>query len=135
MSPKLIELYKAWRSHPLVWGVHDCVLWSARCVDVKLGTDYEHEVLKEYQYKTGLAAARYVRSRGGLGLMVSRYLGTLTCFGRLSQGDIVVTPFRPGVEILGVLAPNGVITTGPKGLVVLQFDISMKGWRLCPKHS
>lgn len=130
---QLEPLLKRYRSEPFEWGVNDCVLFTARCIDAQLGGySYLNLVSELYRYMTFRQAYRMMINLGGLEAATSHHLGEPTNWARLENGDVVLgRAMDRDVQLLGVLYNQGFLTTGPLGIVTMSMDYALKGWKLC----
>lgn len=76
------------RHLPFQWGSHDCVTWTAHCVQVISGTDYLADIRRPYKSKTG--AYRLIKSIAPtLADCVDLYL-TRIPVAQAKRGDVVM---------------------------------------------
>lgn len=97
----LSQFLRSRRDIPFQWGVNDCMLFPADCVQALTGIDFA----AEYRgYETEEQANALIDRHGGPIILVSKYLGpagrNIAVAGR---GDIVMTSYRA----LGVIDDKG----------------------------
>lgn len=86
---------------PLRYGIEDCCLFAADCVQAVTGVDPAREY-RGYDVRT---AARLLRRHGGLIGLVSSILGEPSPPNNMMEGDIVAVPGR-NKPALGVVLHN-----------------------------
>lgn len=132
MNAAIAELFRQYHRTPFRMGSHDCVLWCARCIDAQRGTQYEARIKEDFGSPTGLQACRIVRQAGGLVPLVERWLGPMTSWMNVEQGGLIALRVRKVIEIVGIVEPNGALTAGRHGLILIPYDHAIGGWP-CPR--
>lgn len=100
---------------PFEWGVHDCVLFAADCIEAMTGED----LAAEYRgtYSTSQGAAKIVHSAGveSLGDFLAMYLPE-TPVPFLQRGDIALCD-GPEWQFVGVCQGRTCVGPSEKGLI------------------
>lgn len=118
---------RAWR-----WGYHDCVTLGAKCADAVTDGDYALR-LQKFIYSDAKTAADIVAG-GGLRKLISDELGDPVAWVRCGHGDLVLCEHvdceRAFPEILTVHDGAQLLSAGSKGLVRVQMQYALCGWKI-----
>lgn len=130
---RLRAVVETYRHTPFAWTVHDCVLFAARCVDAQLGTRFEYNIPRDYQYDGPISALRIVIQAGGWENLIGRYLGPAVPATELSFGDVVLGHSVPPFErttLVGICDEELFMAPDSEGLVWLPMSYALTGWKL-----
>lgn len=97
------------------WGVHDCLLFSASCVEAITGVD----PAAKYRgtYSTALAAYRIMDTAGGIDHLIDSCMGEVRRPLAFAQrGDVVTMPDKKGRVAAGICLGNQCVFAGINGL-------------------
>ena len=111
------------------WGVHDCALYAADCVQACTGTDPAADLRGRYSTERG--AARLIRravGEGGLAALAAARLGAEIAPALAIRGDVGVADRGDGR--LALVVCNGPVWQGPgpDGIVIAQQPL--RAWRV-----
>lgn len=113
-------------ARPFAWGVHDCCLWAADCVQAQTGEDPASDVRGAYD--NARDAAALIKQHGGmaaLGVRAGAPIPPLLA----THGDIGLASHE-GRELLVLCNGDHWLATGPCGLVVLPLQLAINAWRV-----
>jgi len=130
---RLSPIVERYRHTPFVWSVHDCVLFAARCVDAQLGTRFEFNILRDYDYHEPVTAVRIVKQAGGWEPLITRYLGPSSNPTELSFGDVVLGHSMPPFErtsLIGICDEELFMAPDQHGLAWVSMENALMGWTL-----
>lgn len=120
---------------PFQYGQFDCVTFCAAWVDERAGTQHAADLRRRFPYTDAAGALEVLGKHGGLGPIVTEYLGFMQPPASLATGDIALL-IREAVDgqqqLLGIVAPSQVLVpwvTG--GVVAIARDFVVGGWA-CP---
>lgn len=111
------------------WGVHDCALYAADCVQACTGTDPAADLRGRYSTERGAARLiRRVAGEGGLAALASARLGAEIAPALAIRGDVGVA--NRGDGQLALVVCNGPVWQGPGpgGIVIAQQPL--RAWRV-----
>lgn len=111
------------------WGVLDCVLFAADCVEACTGVD--PAAAHRGTYSDAASAARVVLAHGGLAEIAASNLGTEVPPVLAQPGDIGLL-LNDGRECLAVCTGATWHAPGAGGVVALPMAQAMRAWRLVP---
>ena len=116
-----------WRKAPFEWGVNDCCLFAARCVDAISGSDWVGDLRGCYHDER--SALAYIKAEGGVEASVTRRLGASVPRLLARRGDVclVETPSGHG---LAVCVGGSVMIPGPAGLLSQALSTVLCAWRV-----
>lgn len=129
----LIAHIEANRETRFSWGVHDCLLWAASCVEAITGEDPAGEL--RGSYSDPLAAYRIIKAAGGFEQLVeSRIAGGASARTNVNlamRGDIVTTTDSKGRMAAGVCDGAHGVFPGPLVLTFIRRnELNPKAWRV-----
>lgn len=130
---RLRAVVENYRYTQFTWSVHDCALFAARCVDAQLGTRFETNIQRDYQYTSAVTALRIVIAAGGWEKLISRYLGPHVSPEQLEFGDVVLGHSMPPFDrttLLGICDEEYFMAPDSDGLSWLSMSQAITGWRL-----
>lgn len=108
------------------WGVNDCCLFVARCVDAMTDSDLEAQILSRYSDEA--SALRFIAEYGSLQAAVSHYLGEPVTRSP-QRGDACL--IHGGEDYaLGICLGGVIAAMGPTGLRHLPLSEVIKVWPL-----
>ena len=121
------------RQTPFKWGVHDCMLWAASCIEAVTDNDPAKDL--RGTYSTALAAIRIIDSYGGFNALVESLIdgGEEMRIHRnlASRGDLVTTTDERGHKALGICDTHHGVFPGPDGLTFIKRnDLDDEAWRI-----
>ncbi len=117
---RLAMTMRQYESAPFLFGVHDCGLFAARCVDAMTGSNWAGEL-----YTDRKGAARLLHSEGSLEAVVSRRLG-IPAEGEPVTGDVCqVAP-----HALGIFWAGSVAVLSARGLRLRPRASVLRHWRM-----
>jgi hypothetical protein len=129
--PRALEEHIQNQMHrPFEWGVHDCLLFAASCVEAVSGDDPAIEY--RGTYSTALAAYRIIDDAGGFDALIDSCLGVDRVHINLAQrGDVVSRTDEKSRTSAGVCVGAVYVFTGPSGLVFLpKQECNISAWRI-----
>jgi hypothetical protein len=121
---RLDEAIETYRSTPFAWGVHDCAMWTARCISLTTGVDLAAEF--RGKYRSYMSARQLTRQHGGLLGIVDGLL-TRCPVPCAMRGDVAATRTDQGSAI-GIVAGADVVFPGPRGLVFVELPRCTQAW-------
>lgn len=130
---RLRAVVDTYRRTPFAWTTHDCVLFAARCVDAQLGTRFEYNIARDYQYEGPISALRIVVAAGGWEALVTRYLGASVKAEKLEFGDVVLGHGPPPFEratLLGICDEELFMAPDTEALSWLPMSNAILGWKI-----
>lgn len=123
---RLAEFVEARASMPFEWGKNDCCLFAADAVQAMTGEDPAATLRG---YTSALAAHRLIDDAGGLGQLVSRFLGAPVSPLMAGVGDVVLLE-NEGRDLLGICNGTSAIGAGEHGMAVLGMDVARAAWKV-----
>lgn len=111
---------------PFSWGLHDCCLWAADCVQATTGTD--HAADYRGSYSNALQAARLMADLGGMAALGGR-AGPPIAPLQAGVGDVGLV-VQGGQETLAICAGDVWLAPAADGLAALPFDAARMAWRV-----
>lgn len=135
---RLNNTIEAARAMHFEWGINDCALFTARCVDAIVeGADMEATIAKRIadslvraSYKDGDDMNAVIEAEGGLRNIVTEYLGEPVPRLRARPGDAVLID-NDGQHILGVVSGHSAVCLNMgEGIVVVSLDLAICAWRV-----
>ncbi|MDP1686889.1 hypothetical protein [Hydrogenophaga sp.] len=112
---------------PFEWGVNDCCLWAADCVEALTGVDYAAAWRGTYSAAAG--AARLMDELGGVRAIATGALGDAVSPLLAGVGDLVLIE-QGGREMLGVCNGAEALVVGPAGLEAVSMPSARAAWRV-----
>ena len=109
------------------WGVHDCCLFAADCVEVITGHDYASQL--RGRYKNGREAQEVIKEYGSMEEMVSALLGASCEVAFAHRGDVVMFDTSDG-PALGICCGKQSVFAGRTGLVYHSTIKCSAAWRI-----
>ena len=123
----LEALVRQRRRMPFAWGVQDCGLWAADCVQAVTGEDIAADLRGTYKDEQG--AARVLKRLGGVAGIAAARLGPAVGPSSAQIGDVVLVQFV-GRDTLAVCMGNGTaMAPGVAGLVAVPTAQALRAWR------
>ncbi|CAB4176645.1 hypothetical protein UFOVP1672_29 [uncultured Caudovirales phage] len=112
------------------WGVWDCGLSAAKCVEALTGVDAASEYLGKYSTAEGSVRTLKKVSGGGLREAFTRLLGEPLESPKLAQrGDICLFETPLGDAVGWCIGPS-IAATGPDGLTYTRLKNADIAWRV-----
>lgn len=130
---RLSPIIETYRRIPFLWSVHDCVMFTARCVDAQIDTRLETFIQRDFRYDGPVSALRVLKKAGGWEPLISRYLGPSVPPEELEFGDPVLATNAPPMErteLMGICDEELLIAPGPFQLEWLPMKHAIRGWKL-----
>jgi hypothetical protein len=124
---RLDELIARNLTRPCVYGTHDCCLWAAADVEALTGRDPGAEY--RGTYASPLAAARLLKSLGGLDALADRWLPRLPSPRLAQRGDVVAIQSESG-PALAVNIGARIAAVSAEGLTFLPAAAALNAWRV-----
>jgi uncharacterized protein DUF6950 len=125
-QPRLWKELQAAEQRPFVYGVHDCVRLTARCLDAMLvNAHYLDEAEKLYADKR---AALRLLMQHGLDELITRHLGTPVARSLARQGDICSADLPTGPAIGICTGSRFAVAACPDGVLYLPLAIARAAW-------
>ncbi|UPT52978.1 peptidoglycan hydrolase [Hafnia phage yong3] len=107
---------------PFEWGVNDCVIFAAKCIDAQTGGNVSENVIGKYNSEIG--CKRYMLTQfksADIRVAISNYLPERINPKLASRGDVVTFEGDTGLTA-GVLWATGVWAMGPTGVVLFPIN-------------
>lgn len=131
---RLRPVIEAYRNTAFTWGLHDCALFAARCVDAQIGTRFESNIQRDYAYEGPVSAVRLVKEAGGWETIIGRYMGASVSPEDLEiLGDVVLARAHAPFErtaLLGIRDEELIVVPGTLKLEWLPMSHAICGWKL-----
>lgn len=124
----LEEAFFEARKTPFEWGSHDCATFSSKCIGRATGEAFEARVKSRYQWKNKREALKLLRKKT-LMEMASDIMGPSSPVNECMGGDLILVK-NNGHLLLGIHDGHGVVCAGDKGLVKLELEDAVCGWRI-----
>jgi hypothetical protein len=125
-------------ARPFAWGVHDCCMFAADCVDACTGADPAADLRGAYADAAG--ALQVVQGLGGLPAIAAARLGAEIAPALAQVGDVAVLPAMPRHEgdpvvqafphMLAVWGGAMWLAPWEVGYVALPADQALQAWRI-----
>ena len=138
--PSLLDAYiDSQRQTPFEWGVHDCCLFAANCIQAITGIDVAPKWRKAYQSKDAAIHLANIFSQGGIKQVIKDIAEVHHCVSiapMLAQrGDIIMFPGEHVGVTLGVVLDQRLVAPGTKGLEFLPIakvwhPSTTKAWKI-----
>lgn len=122
----LWDTVDAWSSEPFQWGVHDCCLFAARCIDAMTDTDYAVSLRDCYDDKE--SAQAFIAYHGSIQSAIGSFLGDMVD-ARPRRGDIAIVDTASG-DGVGVCVGPTVAVPGDGGIVFYPISACRGAWRI-----
>lgn len=120
---------QAAEGRPFVYGIHDCVRLTARCLDAMTDEPYFLLAMNEL-YQSKRQALRLMM-RSGLENIVSGYLGHLPVPRNLARmGDVCAIDLPTGPAIGICTGPHVAVAASPEGVKYLPLEAATCAWRV-----
>jgi hypothetical protein len=128
---KLINAVETAQLIEFNYGVHDCCLWAAHCVDEMCGTEHVKAILERFHYTDEASADAILAAGGGLETLVTEFLGESVGRRMAAPGDVVLAKDMEDSYIIGVVVGHGVVAPAKGGgLVSLPYRSILKTWKV-----
>lgn len=114
---------------PFQYGVHDCCLWAAHCVDAMCDTQHAAAIKDRFNYADEAAADTVIEAGGGLLALVQSFLGKPENAVWAAPGDVVLVR-NEGRAITGVVVGHSVVAPSSTGLLVLPYGEIAVCWKV-----
>lgn len=122
---RLWETVQAHEGVPFEYGIHDCSLFAARCVDAMTDSAWADSL--DYHDKRG--AVRFLKKEGGLESAVSRRLGAPIKGRAARRGDICFIEVEDG-NGLGVCLGSSIAVAAEDGITFYPLARAYQHWRV-----
>ena len=111
---------------PFEWGVNDCCLWAADCVQAQTGADPAADLRGTYSDARGaLALVQRLGGMRAIGDMTGSPIPALMA----THGDIGLVRHEDH-DLLALCNCTHWLAVGPYGLVVLPLTLAVHAWRV-----
>jgi len=126
---RLANFVQSRATTPFAWGQNDCCSFAADAVLMMTGSDPMR--LLRGRYSTERGAMRLMKKAGGLGPLVSRYMGApIESPVVASRGDVVLVPVSPARSGLGICVGADVAVVGEHGVLMINMTSALAAWRV-----
>jgi len=117
---------------PFAYGVHDCVLWAAYCIDQMCDTTHVQRIGETFNYHDEDAANAVIMTGGGLAKLISEWLGGQEPISakRAAPGDVVLARNEDGKPIVGIVLGHNIVVPGPTGVIAIPYSAGVLAWRV-----
>ena len=115
---------------PFVYGVHDCCLWAAHCVDAMCDTHLAVDVLDRLNYHDKESADAAIAAAGSLHELVSEFMGAPISAKFAAPGDMVVARDPAGLPIVAIVVGHTLVAPGEGGISVLPYSSAVLCWKV-----
>ena len=112
------------------YGLHDCCLWVARCVDVMCDTRFCAAIRERFNYRDEASATEVLNAGGGLPALVEEFLGPPTNPKLAAPGDVVLARNGDGLPILGIVVGHNIVVAGQSGVIALPPSAAVLCWKV-----
>lgn len=112
---------------PFQWGIHDCTLFAADCMEAITGTD--PAATYRGTYDSAATAGRIIADGGGLRAIVTATLGPEISISRARRGDLVMIE-QDGSNAMAVCIGASLVAAGAAGLVYRPISAAITAWRV-----
>lgn len=112
---------------PFDWGAHDCCTFAADAVQAITGQDVMAGL--RASYSSALSATNVLARLGGMQCAVSALLGPAIGPVYCSVGDVLLVK-NEGRDLLAVCNGASGLAPGPLGLVAVDIQTALAGWRV-----
>ena len=123
----LLETVQKWKKEPFEWGVNDCCLFAARCVDAMTDSSWVEDLQNHYQDRR--TAIQYIADVGGIEAGTTARLGEPVPRLQARRGDVCLVETPAGYG-LAVSVGGTAYIPGEKGLVGIPLAEVIKAWRV-----
>lgn len=120
------EVIDAHEYAEFAWGVNDCCIFAARCVDAMTGT--LHEIDLSEAYSDEASALAYIAAHGSLADALTHHLGE-PVGGRALRGDVVMCA-NGGTPCVGVCVGATVACMGENSMAYLPRSDITQRWAI-----
>lgn len=127
---RLHECVEVARILPFKYGLHDCCLWAAHCIDAMCDTQYVRQVKERLNYNSKETADAVILSAGGLPRLVSEFLGEPRRDAFAAPGDVVLTRGPDGEALIGVVVGHRIVAPGPSGVLSIPAAKTLLYWKV-----
>lgn len=107
------------------WGVNDCALFAADCVEALTG----ERLLSNLRGYDGRGALRLLADRGGLRGIATEALGEPVAPAFAAVGDVVLLRMGDS-EALGICNGTVAMGPGPAGIEIVGMDAALAAWKV-----
>lgn len=108
------------------FGIHDCMMFPANCVEAITGHNYAEQFGK---YESAISAARLMHQYGGIQGLVTHALGEAIPPNWAQEGDVIMVHVG-GRETGGICVGNNCILVDERGVFAVPRDRILKAWRV-----
>jgi len=112
------------------YGVHDCVILTARCLDAMLDNGGAHESFVRSKYTDKRTALRTLMRGGGMEAWVESYLGAPVARNWARPGDVCALMLDTGPAVGISLGPRVAVAASPSGVRYLHASCVDAVWRV-----
>lgn len=115
---------------PFEYGLHDCCLWAAHCIDAMCDTQFARRVKERFNYSSEDSAQAVILAGGGLAKLITEFLGEPVRGVMAAPGDVVLARQDDDQPIVGVVVGHRVVAPGPHGIATLSMGRAVLCWRV-----
>lgn len=124
----LAEYIHSKRFAPFEWGVHDCCLFAANCIEVMTGED--QAIMYRGTYSNEVGALRLLKELGGVVGIANKLLGPTTPVSFAQRGDVVLAIDEDDRESLAICTGDVYVAPGRTRLVYRPVLSALKAWKV-----
>lgn len=129
-SMRLAEAVEDARILPFAYGVNDCCLWAAHCVDAMCDTSLASKIGSTFRYTNKEEADQAIADGGGLHALTERFLGKPVSARMAAPGDVVLARNGDGTVIIGICFGHAILAPGENGLLTLPYENGVMCWKV-----
>lgn len=112
---------------PFVWGVNDCALFAADCIEAMTGVDLAPDLRGQWQDQR--QALRVIAGLGGLAAAVE-VLGLVESSPLFAQRGDLVLHRRDGSDALAICLGSNLAGPSESGLLFFGLESGGRAWRV-----
>lgn len=124
---KLLSSVEDWRKEPFEWGVNDCCMFAARCVDAMTDSDWVADL--QSCYSDEATARAYIAAEGSIEASVTKRLGEPVPRLQARRGDVCLVEAETG-QSLAVCVGGSVVGPGLRKQYALPLSEVICAWRI-----
>lgn len=129
----MTQLYKCIddaRLLPFQYGLHDCCLWAAHCIDSMCDTSFVRDVQERLNYHSLEDATAAINAAGGFERLVNSFLGEAVSGKLAAPGDVVMAQDAEDRLVVGVVVGHQVMAPSVSGLLALPYSSVRACWKI-----
>jgi len=126
---RLQQEVEAAKTRPFSWGVFDCCLFAADCVQAMTGHDYAEDFRGRYLSRFGAMRCLKHIGAGDIGKTLDNMLEPIEP-GLAGRGDLCLLPWRADLAIGVVIDHRCAVPAVPAGLAFVPKRDAVRAWRV-----